>query len=280
MEQWGPERIDALVDRLAAAMPVEDLTADEVFTACYDQPGVVFALDDGVVAAGFGRAVDGEVVASVRLLAASSEPAIESLLEAVEGWARNRGASRLEIGGALPFPLWPGVEAGSSVLDVVGRRNYVDHGSFVAHAVPTTFRAEPPVEVDVRRAVRDEDVVAVVIAAAANWPWWSDEIARALEHSTCHMATVISPEAGEQVVGIGCHSITRATWVGPLAVIGPHRRRGVGHALLGQVCRDLMIADFPQAEVHGSASVAFEQFLAAAGSAPVREYHRVVLALR
>ena len=280
MEQWGPERIDALVDRLAVAMPAEDLTADEVFTACYDQPGVVLADGEGVVAVGVGRATDGEVIASIRLLAASLEPTADRLLDAAEQWARDQGASRLEMGGALPFPLWPGTDANHTALAVISRRNYLDHGGFVAHAVPATFRAEPPVDVDVRRAFRDEDVVAVAIAAAANWPWWSDEIARALEHGTCHMATVISPEAGEQVIGLGCHSITRATWLGPLAVIDAHRRRGVGHALLGQVCRDLMIADFPHTEVHGAASVAFEQFLAAAGSTQVRQYRRMVLELR
>ena len=166
MEQWGPERIDALVDRLAVAMPAEDLTADEVFTACYDQPGVVLADDEGVVAVGVGRATDGEVIASIRLLAASLEPTADRLLDAAEQWARDRGASRLEMGGALPFPLWPGIDANHTALAVISRRNYLDHGGFVAHAVPATFRAEPPVDVDVRRAFRDEDVVAVAIADA------------------------------------------------------------------------------------------------------------------
>mgnify|MGYP000312182257 CR=1 FL=1 len=46
------------------------------------------------------------------------------------------------------------------------------------------------------------------------------------------------------VVGIGCHSITRAGWTGPLVVDEAYRRRGIGQALLGEICRDLMIAEF------------------------------------
>jgi len=281
---WGPERIDELVDLLAAAMPTEDLTADEVFTACYDQPGSVMAGEQGAVAIGVGRALDGEIVAAVRLLAVhpdapDAETMHHALLEAAETWARDRGASRLELGGALPFPLWPGVDRNSPLGEVGTARGYVEHLQFDAHGVPSSFRSDPPAGVDVRRAVRDEDVVAVAIAASAHWPWWSDEIARALEHGTCHVATTIDQEVGEVVIGLGCHSITRATWVGPLAVLEPHRRRGVGHALLGQICRALMIADFPIAEVPEVDPLSFGAFLAAAGSSPVRSYRRMVLDL-
>jgi GNAT superfamily N-acetyltransferase len=282
--EWGPEHIDELVDLLAEVMPAEDLTADEVFTACYDQPGSVLAGDEGVVAIGMGRALDGRNIAAVRLLAVHPDApagtsAHHELLDAAESWARDRGASRLELGGALPFPLWPGVDSNSPLGEVASARGYVEHLQFEAHGVPSSFRSDPPADVDVRRAVRDEDVVAVVIAAAAHWPWWSDEIARALEHGTCHVATTIDPTVGELVIGLGCHSITRATWVGPLAVLEAHRRRGVGHALLGQICRDLMIADFPIAEVPEVDPVSFGAFFSAAGSSPVRSYRRIVLDL-
>jgi hypothetical protein len=280
MELWGVEQIDRLVDRLGEVMPEEDLTADEVLTACYDQPGVVFALDGGVVAAGVGRAFDGAMVASLRLLVASPGTSVHPLLEHAESWARDRDATRLEVGGALPFALWPGVALDSAHLEALGARGYVDQGGFSAHGVPTSFRSDPPEGVDVRRAVRDEDVVAVMIAASRLWPWWSDEVARSLEHGTCHVATTITADSGEQVIGIGCHSVTRATWVGPIGVVDTHRRRGVGHALLGQICRDLMIADFPRAEAPEVAPGPIEGFLTAAGSSPVRQYRRLVLDLR
>jgi hypothetical protein len=284
MQDWGPERIDDLVELVAVVMPEEDLTADEVFTACYDQPGAVLAGEDGVVALGVGKALDGAVVASVRLLVTRSSGTENAathhvLLDVAETWARSREASRLELGGALPFPLWPGVDPVSALARSAIERGYIERARFEAHGVPTAFRSDPPEGVDIRRAVRDDDLVAVVIAAAANWPWWSDEIARALEHGTCHVATIVDPGVGEVVIGVGCHSITRATWVGPLAVLPAHRRRGVGHALLAQICRDLMIADFPIAEVPEVDPVSFGAFLAAAGSSPVRTYQRLAVDL-
>ncbi|CAB4322655.1 MAG: hypothetical protein F2520_01940 [Actinobacteria bacterium] len=278
---WGPERIDELVARLSVSMPADDLTADEVFTACFDQPGVVFGDDRGVVALGVGRADDGMLVATVRLLCTEpdDDETAHRLLEVAESWAAERGGVRLELGGALPFPLWPGVDADSPVLRVAESRGYVKHREFRAFGVPNTFRAAPPDGVDIRRARTDEELVAVTIAVSANWPGFSDEVARALEHGTCHMATEVDPESGERVLGIGCHSVTRATWVGPFAVVAGHRRRGIGHALLGQICRDLMIAEFPIAEVPEVSEPSIEAFVVAAGAQPVREYRRIVLNL-
>jgi GNAT superfamily N-acetyltransferase len=128
----------------------------------------------------------------------------------------------------------------------------------------------------VRRAVRDDDVTTVTLAVASSWPRLSDEVARALDHGTCHAAfTAVptDPAAGlGEVVGVGCHSVTRATWVGPLIVRPDRRRSGIGHALLGQICRDLMIADFGAAEVPGIAADDAEAFLMAAGATRRRDH--------
>ena len=50
-------------------------------------------------------------------------------------------------------------------------------------------------------------------------------------------------------------------------------------ALLGQICRDLMIAEFPAAEVHGVDDPEAEAFLVAAGGRPGRDYEVLVKAL-
>jgi len=281
MLEWGPDRIDEIVAHLSRSMPAEDLTADEVFTACFDQPGAVFGDEFGVVALGVGRAEDGNRVASVRLLSAARDDVdnFHHLLEVAEIWARERNAARLEFGGALPFPLWPGVDSDSAALGAALQRGYVESHRFSAFGVPNTFRAALPEGIDVRRARSDEELIAVTLAVAATWPELSDEVARALEHGTCHFATQIDSATGEQVIGIGCHSVTRATWVGPFAVLRSHRRRGIGHALLGQICRDLMIAEFPIAEVPEVSSPEIEAFVVAAGATPVREYRRILLDL-
>ena len=281
MAQWGPDRIDDILERLIAAMPDEDLTVDELLTACFDHPGVVVADDAGIVALGIGRGPESRLVASVRLLIADAGDAAttERLLGVAETWAAERGASQLELGGALPFPLWPGVEASSPLLLAAGSRGFVERHGFRSFGVPNAFRSAAPDGIDIRRARSDEELIAVTIAVAATWPHWSDEVARALEHGTCHVATRLDPLVGEQVVGIGCHSVTRATWVGPFAVHADHRRQGIGHALLGQICRDLMIAEFPLAEVPEVSDPVIEAFVLAAGATPVREYRRMVLEL-
>lgn len=287
MEQWGAERIDELVALLAVAAPDEDLTADELLTACYEQqPGVVLAPEGGgaAVAVGVGRAGDGALVAAVRLLVVGPERAADgltgALLDAAEQWALERGAERIELGGALPFALWPAVDAGSGLVHAAGRRGYEAPRRLRSFAVPAAFRAPVPTGVTVHRAVRDDDVTAVTLAAASAWPRRSDEIARALDHGTCHAAFATSsgdPDGVRgEVVGLGCHSVTRATWVGPLVVRPEHRRRGVGHALLGQICRDLMIAEFSAAEVHGIDDPDAEAFLLAAGARPGRDYEVLV----
>jgi len=95
-------------------------------------------------------------------------------------------------------------------------------------------------------------------------------VARALDHGTCHVA-VAGPEDVEEegtVLGIGCHSVTRAGWIGPLVVVPGARRRGVGAALLGQICRDLMIAELPVAHAPGVDDPGVEGFLEAAGGRP------------
>jgi mycothiol synthase len=288
VQQWGAERIEELTALVAVAAPADDLTADELLTALYDQPGVVLAWDDasGVVGVGVGRDPSGALVASLRLVAVHPERRRsgvgDALLEAAEAWAADRGAERIELGGLLAFPLWPGVDPAGGLVDLALRRGYADRGEIRAFAVPCTFRASPPDGVVVRRAVLDDDVTAVTLAVASNWPRHSDEVARALDHGTCHVAVAVSPADPDgrhgDVLGIGCHSVTRATWVGPLVVLPEARRRGVGHALLGQICRDLMIAEFPHAEVHGivEGDTAAEAFLVAAGADQARSYRILV----
>jgi GNAT superfamily N-acetyltransferase len=282
VQQWGAERIDDLTALVAASVPDDDLTADELMTACYDHPGVVLGDGDGtaVVALGVGRDGDGVLVASLRLMVVHPDRRGSGLgsklLDEAEGWATDRGAERLELGGVLPFALWPGVDPSSALVGIATRRGYVEQGELGSFAVPAGFRAEPPAGITIRRAVRDDDVTAVTLAAASSWARRSDEIARALDHGTCHAAFAATPTdpggAHGRVVGLGCHSVTRATWVGPLVVEPGARRRGVGRALLGQICRDLMIADFPAAEVHGVADPEVEAFLGSAGAVPGRRY--------
>jgi mycothiol synthase len=253
VQQWGADRVEELATLVASAAPQEDLTADELLTACFEQAGVVLAstAGDAAVAVGLGPASDDALVATVRLLVV--DPGRRrlglgrGLLDAAELWARSNRADRLEIGGSAPFALWPGVEPRSGLARIAAHHGFEPGATVHSFALAVDFRSSPPADVVVRRAVLDDDVAAVVLHVAGTSPRQTDEVARALEHGTCHVAC----DAGEagQVVGFGCHSVTRAASVGPLVVRPDARRRGVGLALLGQICRDLMIAEFRAATI-------------------------------
>ncbi|MBU3701046.1 MAG: GNAT family N-acetyltransferase [Acidimicrobiia bacterium] len=267
---WGPERVGELLALTRTRYGADELSVDELLLSCHERGGVVLGADGmGAVAVAVGRSDDGALVASVRLVVthAPSPEDLDPLLDAAERWAADRSAARVVLGGGLPFALWPGVPVGSIVERAAVGRGYENGRRWTSWRVPSTFRAEPPAGVTIRRAVRDDDVTLVMVAAAASWPRRSDEIARALEHGTCHVA-VASPGGADTVVGIATHSIARAGWTGPLIVGVGQRRRGVGRALLGQVCRDLMIAEFDEVivgEVPDDGAVAF---LRAVGAAP------------
>ena len=279
LEPWGADRVDDLVDLLLRAAADEDLTPDELLTACHERSGIVMATPDGesVIAVGVDRDVDGDLIASIRLIAVG--PRVQrtgrgaELLDHAEQWAAERGAQRIHVGGELSFSLWPGVPVESSIAALCAGRGYETHEFWQSYDVATSFRAEPPAGITIRRAVHDEDVTRVLLAATSGWPRSADEIARALEHGTCHVA--LRGDADPVVVGIGCHSITRAGWTGPLIVDESARRRGVGKALLGQICRDLMIAEFDRVIVADLPDEAARSFIESTGAVASTRYQRM-----
>lgn len=279
LEPWGADRVDDLVDLLLRAAADEDLTPDELLTACHERSGIVMATPDGeaVVAVGVDRDADGELLASVRLIAVG--PKVQrnglggALLAHAEQWATERNAKRIVVGGSVPFSLWPGVPVESPIALLCAAREYETHEFWQSYDVATSFRAEPPDGIVIRRAVHDEDVTRVLLAATSGWPRSADEIARALEHGTCHVA--LRGEADPVVVGIGSHSITRAGWTGPLIVDEAYRRRGIGHALLGQICRDLMIAEFDRVVVADLPDDEARSFIEATGAVASTRYQRM-----
>lgn len=276
---WGADRVDDLVDLMLRVAAEEDLTPDELLTGCHERSGIVMASPDGesVVAVGVDRDIDGELVASIRLIAVG--PSVQrtgrgtDLLQHAETWASERGARRIVVGGALPFSLWPGAPVESPIASLCAARGYETHEFWQSFEVATSFRAEPPEGIVIRRAVHDEDVTRVLLAATSGWPRSADEIARALEHGTCHVA--LRGQSDPVVVGIGCHSITRAGWTGPLIVDESARRRGIGQALLGQICRDLMIAEFDKVIVADLPDDAARSFIESSGAVATTRYQRM-----
>ena len=278
-EVRGPDRVDDLVALVRSVDGLGDVSADELLLSCHERGGTVMAADGvGAVAVALGRSDSGELLASVRVLVVdpivardTERDARDALLVAAEEWAIERSASRLVLGGGLPFALVPGALHGSVDVDAAVARGFEVDDGWWSYLVPVTHRADPPAGVVVRRAVRDEDVASVLLVASARWPRRSDEIARALDHGTCHVA-VEERDGADEVVGIATHSIARAGWTGPVVVVDDARRRGIGRALFGQVCRDLMIAEFPHVVVGDATTPAARAFLESLGAEPDRRW--------
>jgi len=276
---WGADRVDDVVDLLLRAAADEDLTPEEILTACHERSGIVMATPDGesVIAVGIDRNLDDQLVASIRLIAVGPNVQragrAKALLAYAEAWASERGANEIVIGGSLPFSLWPGAPVESAAAYLCAGQGYDTHEVWQSFTVSTGFRAAVPDGIEIRRAVHDEDVTRVLLAATSGWPRSADEIARALEHGTCHVA--LRGDYDPVVVGIGCHSITRAGWMGPLVVDEAYRRRGIGQALLGQLCRDLMIAEFECLVVADLPNDHARSFIASTDATPSMRYQRM-----
>lgn len=253
VEIWGADRVGDLTELATAAMPTEALSADELLACCWDDPGVVLGNGDGsgAIAAGLSRDLDGQVTSvAAKLLAVHPgrrrEGLGRALLGELESWAWDRGAGAVTLGAAAPFYLWPGVDVRALAMSCLAEQaGYRDLGLALNMSVPATFRATVPDGFVVERVLEDADVVAVEELVARHWPEWTPETAVGLAQGSCFAA--FHPDG--RAVGFACHSVNRAGWFGPTGTDPACRGAGIGHALLAEVCRDAMVAGYPDVEI-------------------------------
>jgi GNAT superfamily N-acetyltransferase len=169
------------------------------------------------------------------------------LVSAAEQWLFDAGASEIQLGGSAPFYLWPGVPGDAlAMLCLAEAMRYERTGSELNMSIPTTFRTPARDDADVRRVVDEPDAEAVVEFVRSHWPWWVDELRRGIEQGGCHAAF---DEGDRSVIGFACHSVNRAGWIGPMGTEPERRGRGTGHALLSELCTDLMTANLRDGEI-------------------------------
>jgi GNAT superfamily N-acetyltransferase len=258
---WEPAEAGELTGLVDVALPGEGLGADEVVAACFEDPdpSVVLGLPDGKGAvAVVVRGEPGDRQAHLVLLAV--EPAAQGqgrgrrLLAAAEEWAFDgMGADEVVVGGSSPFELWPGVDVrwtrSLCLFEVAGYRS---RGTALVWSCPSTHRAMPPAGVEVRRVLDDRDAAAAVDWAGCHLAATAGAVGRGVEQGGCFVAI-----AGDAVVGVVCHSVNRAGWIGPIGVAADHRRSGIGRAMLGAACADLRATGLTDAYFSGSGPVRF-----------------------
>jgi predicted N-acetyltransferase YhbS len=275
-EPLGPDSAGEVAALLARAAPDEGLDADELEDVLWDGGGVVLGSSDSdaLVAVVAATTRDGgERIGHVRLLAVDPEHARRGLgraaLAEAERWLVERGSSTVVLGGEAPVYLWPGVDvAAEALVGLVEAAGYEAAGEPANMDLDVAFRAPNPDGIELRRVVEDDDVAAVGAMVAERWPHWSEEVDRGIERATVHGAF----EDGRPV-GFCAHSVLRTGWVGPMATIEEVRHRGIGAALLGEACRDLMVMGRRAAEIAWVGPAAFYAHL---GATPGRRWRRYV----
>jgi GNAT superfamily N-acetyltransferase len=163
------------------------------------------------------------------------------------------------------------------MLCLVESRRYELTGSDVNMSLTTEFRRLAPEGVTTRRVIDDADVDRLQLLIERHWPQWWAETERAIEHGCCH-AAFVDDAAGvddEVAVGFCCHSVNRAAWLGPMGTDPDRQTGGVGSALLADVCRDLMIAEFDATEISWVGPLRFYGKNGATISRVFRSYKKV-----
>ena len=263
LRPWDVSRLDDLARLVGAALPDEALTADELQSCCYDDPSVVVGIDDaaGPLAVGAVSVADhhGFVSASVKLLVVrpgSQRSGIgRAVLEALEREARSAGATTISLGGSVPSYLWPAVDVSHlGMLCLAEAAGYRGGHLDMNMSLPVTFRRRPPEGIVIERVLADDIAAEVVQWCDATFPQWTPEVRTAIEQGGCHVAI---DDATGAVRGVGCHSVNRAGWVGPMATDPVHQTAGVGSALLSVICTDLMVAGRKEAEISWVGPVRF-----------------------
>jgi GNAT superfamily N-acetyltransferase len=263
VDEWGRNRASDLAALVEAALPDEELSADELLGVCWDDPGVVFAAPEaqGAVSVSL-QDHGGRGVGFIKLIAVVPEARRQgigrALLEAAHGWCFDRGANEVRVGAAAPFYLWPGCDvAHLDALCLFEQFGYWAVGAELNMSCPTRFRAGPPPGVSIVRAL-DEPVLERGLALVRReWPGWEAEMLRAIEQGCCHVAIADDDDSATPALGFACHSVNRAGWIGPMGTDPTRQHRGVGSALLGQLCRDLQAAEFVHAEIAWVGPVSF-----------------------
>jgi mycothiol synthase len=238
------DAVAALCARSLTDAPSADELARTVFEPL--QPATVIGDPDvGVIATVAG--LDGSASQGfVRLLVVAPEHRKRGvgreLLVAGEDDLRARGLTSVTIGEDAPYYLWPGVETRETgLLYLLERRKYTRTGANYNMALDLSGIPED-----------DGGWIAATVAdraeveawAELHWAWWTAELVRAAERDTL---VVSRDDAG--ITAVCAYDVTRAGWVGPVAVRPDLMGRGVGvPALVGALHR-MRAAGYSKVEV-------------------------------
>jgi N-acetylglutamate synthase-like GNAT family acetyltransferase len=165
-----------------------------------------------------------------------------ALLAAAEADLRAAGARTVTVGTDAPHYLWAGVDTRElAAICLLERARY--------HRVETNFNmdvdlATLPPDPGGWRVATSVDRADVDIWSARHWDFWRVELLRALDQG----GLVLADDA-DGITAVCAHDVTRAGFVGPVAVRPDLMGRGVGVAPLLGALHEIRRAGRTTAEV-------------------------------
>jgi len=219
-------------------------TADELRAALHapDQPATVRGDPDRGVVASVANGDDG----FIRFLAvdpdARGRGIGRALVAAAEADLRAAGARRVTVGSDAPHYLWAGIdtrELGAICLFERLRYQRVD-ANFNMDVDLATLAPDP----GGWRVAAADDRPVVDEWATRHWGFWRTELLRALDQGG-----LVLVEDDDGIAAVCAHDVTRAGFVGPVAVRPDLMGRGAGVAPLLGALHQMRRAGMARAEV-------------------------------
>jgi GNAT superfamily N-acetyltransferase len=169
------------------------------------------------------------------------------LLERIESFCRDNGATTIEVGASAPYYVVPGVDVRSTeAVCFFQERGYRRNGDAVNQSVRLANVPEPALPC---RTAAAEDHARIVPWVTEHFPNWLDELARGVHQGTCVV---------HEDLGFACYDVNRDAWFGPMATRPDLRgMQGIGTATLLSALQHMRSRGYEYAEIAWSGPLLF-----------------------
>lgn len=166
------------------------------------------------------------------------------VLERIESFCRDNGATSVEIGNSAPYYVSPGVDVrATEAVCFYEARGYARYGEAVDLSVRLAGLPEPRLSTHV---ADHGDLDRLLTWVSEHHPNWIDEVTRGVEQMSC----VVHAD-----LGFACVDVNREGFFGPTATHPDARGRGIGTATL------IAALHLMRARGHEHATIAWAQAL-------------------
>jgi GNAT superfamily N-acetyltransferase len=234
------------------ACPYDLLTTASVERSIFSDPDeqqVLAVHDTGLEA--FGAAVVRRGYGWIKFIAV--HPRVQRmgigsmLLEHLETFCRDQGASSIQVGTCAPIYVVPGVDVrATEATCFFEARGYHQHGEAVNLGVSLRDLPDPPL---ICHTATETDLQAIRPWVTENYPNWIPELERGVALGNCVV---------HEDLGFACYDVNREGWFGPIATRPDlQTKRGVGTATLLAALHEMRMRGHERAEIAWATALPF-----------------------